>query len=103
MSFAISTALTAFQRRIAFFKQSFNLDMNTLINTDTMDCVWSSFTLNNRDDRYAFTDPYMQEDETVLLKRIFLDCIFAKIFIGLSLYYNSLSEYFANSKDVAGD
>ncbi len=44
-------------------------DKDTLINTDTIDCVWSSFTMNNRDDRYAFTDPYMQEDEIVVVNK----------------------------------
>ncbi len=33
-----------------------------------IDCVWNGFTMNNREDKYTWTTPYMNNDQIVLVK-----------------------------------
>ncbi len=43
-------------------------DKDVLIDSNSIDCVWSAFTMEGRDHHYHFTEPYMIDDESVVVK-----------------------------------
>ncbi len=38
------------------------------LNSGTIDCIWSGFTINGREDQYAWSDPYLDNKQVVVVK-----------------------------------
>lgn len=38
------------------------------LESGTIDCIWNGFTINGREDKYTFTDPYMDNSQVVVVK-----------------------------------
>lgn len=41
---------------------------DSLIDSGTITCIWNGFTMEGREDQYAFTDPYYSNSQVVLTK-----------------------------------
>ena len=41
---------------------------DTLLNSGAINCIWNGFTMEGREDDYAFTDPYMLNAQVVVVK-----------------------------------
>ncbi len=40
---------------------------DTLLNSGQITCIWNGFTIEGREDGYAFTDPYMENRQVVVV------------------------------------
>lgn len=40
---------------------------DTLMNSGAINCIWNGFTIEGREDGYAFTDPYMENRQVVVV------------------------------------
>ena len=49
----------------AEFRQIVWQDKDTFLNAGTVDCLWGSFTMNDREDEYAWAGPYMHSRQVV--------------------------------------
>ena len=38
------------------------------LNSGTIDCIWNGFTMNGREDDYTWSDPYMKNDQVIVVK-----------------------------------
>lgn len=41
---------------------------DTLLNSGQITCIWNGFTIEGREDDYAFTDPYMENRQVVVVR-----------------------------------
>lgn len=39
------------------------------LDSGTIDCIWNGFTMNGREDSYAWSDPYMENDQVFVVKK----------------------------------
>lgn len=44
-------------------------DKNTLLNSGKIDCIWSSFTMNGREDQYKWAGPYMHSKQVIVVNQ----------------------------------
>lgn len=42
---------------------------DTELNSGAIDCIWNGFTIEGREDGYAFTDPYMNNSQVVVVRK----------------------------------
>lgn len=42
---------------------------NTMLSDGTVDCLWSGFNSYGREDTYAWTEPYLDESDAIVVKR----------------------------------
>ncbi len=49
----------------AEFRQIVWQDKDTFLNAGTVDCLWGSFSMNDREDEYAWAGPYMHSRQVV--------------------------------------
>ena len=53
----------------AFVPQPINWDSKDMeLNSGTIDCIWNGFTINGREDDYAWTVPYVNNTQVVVVK-----------------------------------
>lgn len=38
------------------------------LNSGTIDCIWNGFTMNGREDDYTWSEPYMKNDQVIVVK-----------------------------------
>ena len=38
------------------------------LNSGTMDCIWNGFTINGREDDYTWSDPYLDNEQVIVVK-----------------------------------
>lgn len=38
------------------------------LNSGTIDCIWNGFTMNGREEDYTWSDPYMKNDQVIVVK-----------------------------------
>ena len=43
--------------------------LKTELNSGSIDCIWNGFTMNGREDKYTWSDPYLITNRLLLLKR----------------------------------
>lgn len=41
---------------------------DALIDSGSIDCIWNGFTMEGREDNYTFSDPYMMNEQVVVVK-----------------------------------
>lgn len=41
---------------------------DALLNADTINCIWNGFTIEGREGKYAFTEPYMHNAQVLVVK-----------------------------------
>lgn len=41
---------------------------DALLNADTINCIWNGFTIEGREGKYAFTEPYMRNAQVLVVK-----------------------------------
>lgn len=41
---------------------------DALIDSGSIDCIWNGFTMEGREDKYTFSDPYMRNEQVVVVK-----------------------------------
>ncbi len=41
---------------------------DALLNSDTINCIWNGFTMEGREDDYTFSEPYMLNEQVVVVK-----------------------------------
>ena len=46
----------------------FDLD-HALLNQGTINCIWNGFTMEGREDNYTFSEPYMLNEQVVVVKK----------------------------------
>ncbi|OED29646.1 amino acid ABC transporter substrate-binding protein [Methanosphaera sp. WGK6] len=39
------------------------------LNSGTIDCIWNGFTINGREDQYTWTEPYINNQQVVVVKK----------------------------------
>ncbi len=39
------------------------------LESGTIDCIWNGFTLDGREDKYTWTDPYMDNSQVVVVRK----------------------------------
>lgn len=39
------------------------------LNSGAIDCIWNGFTINGREDKYEFTEPYVDNSQVILVKK----------------------------------
>ena len=42
---------------------------DALIGSGTINCIWNGFTMENREDDYTFSEPYMYNEQVVVVKK----------------------------------
>ena len=42
---------------------------DALLNSGQITCIWNGFTIEGREDDYAFTDPYMENKQVVVVRK----------------------------------
>ncbi|BAK44023.1 transporter substrate-binding domain-containing protein [Eggerthella sp. YY7918] len=42
---------------------------DALIGSGTINCIWNGFTMENREDDYTFSEPYMYNEQVVIVKK----------------------------------
>lgn len=42
---------------------------DALLNQGTINCIWNGFTMEGREDKYTFTEPYMLNEQVVVVKK----------------------------------
>ena len=42
---------------------------DTLLNSGAINCIWNGFTIEGREDQYTFSDPYMLNEQVVVVKK----------------------------------
>lgn len=38
------------------------------LSSGTIDCIWNGFTMNGREEKYTWSDPYMKNDQVIVVK-----------------------------------
>lgn len=53
---------------LEFVAQPINWDLkDSELNSGNIDCIWNGFTISGREDKYAWTDAYMENDQVVVV------------------------------------
>lgn len=39
------------------------------LNSGTIDCIWNGFTINGREDKYTWSDPYVDNSQVIVVKK----------------------------------
>ena len=42
---------------------------DALIGSGTLNCIWNGFTMENRENDYTFSEPYMYNEQVVVVKK----------------------------------
>ena len=42
---------------------------DTLLNSGAINCIWNGFTMENRENDYTFSEPYMYNEQVVVVKK----------------------------------
>ena len=51
-------------------KKAINWDAKDMeLNSGAIDCIWNGFTINGREDKYTWSDPYVDNSQVVLVKK----------------------------------
>ncbi|WP_407375107.1 amino acid ABC transporter substrate-binding protein [Methanobrevibacter sp.] len=71
VGFDIDLAKEVCKRNNWTFKQDIIIDWNSKefeVNSGEIDCIWGSFTIDGREDKYEFTEPYFNNEQVVVVK-----------------------------------
>ena len=53
-----------------FVKKPINWDSKDMeLNSGTIDCIWNGFTINGREDDYTWTDPYINNEQVIVVAK----------------------------------
>jgi len=51
-------------------KKAINWDAKDMeLNSGSIDCIWNGFTINGREDKYTWSDPYVDNSQVVLVRK----------------------------------
>lgn len=71
VGFDVDLAKEVCRRNNWTFKERNIIDWNSKefeVDSSELDCIWSSFTIDGREDKYEFTEPYFKNEQVVVVK-----------------------------------